>query len=62
MKIVERVLEGRIEELVNIDLMQFGFMSGRGTTDALFRVRRMQGEYRDKQKKLYMCFVDIECI
>ena len=35
-------------------------MPGRGTTDALFVVRRMQEEYRDKKKKLYMCFVDIE--
>ena len=40
--------------------MQFGFMPGRGTTDALFVVRRMQEEYRDKKKKLYMCFMDIE--
>ena len=35
-------------------------MPGRGTTDALFVVRRMQKEYRDKKKKLYMCFVDIK--
>ena len=34
MKIVERVLERRIRELVNIDSMQFGFMPGRRTTDA----------------------------
>ena len=40
--------------------MQFGFMPRRGTTDALFVVQRMQEEYRDKKKKLYMCFVDIE--
>ena len=40
--------------------MQFGLMPGRGTTDTLFVVRRMQEEYRDKEKKLYMCFVDIE--
>ena len=40
--------------------MQFGFMLGRGTTDALFVVQRMQEEYRDKKKKFYMCFVDIE--
>ena len=40
--------------------MQFGFMPGRGTTDALFVIQRMQEEYRDKKKKLYMCFVDIE--
>ena len=52
MKIIERVLERRIRELVNINSMQLGFMPGRGTTDALFVVRRMQEEYRDKKKKL----------
>ena len=55
MKIVEILLERRIRELVDIDSMQFGFMPGRGTTDALFVVRIMQEEYRDKKKKLYMC-------
>ena len=60
MKIVVRVLERRIRELVYIDSMQFGFMPGRGTTDALFEVRRMQEEYKDKKKKFYMCSVDIE--
>ena len=60
MKIVERVLKRRIRELVNFDSMQFGFMPGRGTTDALLVARRMQEEYRDKKKKLYMYFVDIE--
>ena len=52
MKIVKRGMERRIRELVNIDSMQFGFMPGRRTTDALFVVRRMQEEYRDKKKKL----------
>ena len=37
MKIIERVQE-RIRELINIDSMQFGFMPGRETTDALFVV------------------------
>ena len=60
MKIVERVLKRKIPELVNIDSMQFGFMPGREMIDALFVVRRMQEEYRDKKKMLYMCFVDIE--
>ena len=60
MKIVEPVLERRIRELVNIDSMQFGFMSEKETTEALFVMRRMQEEYRDKKKKLYMCFVDID--
>ena len=34
MKITERVLKRRIQELVNVDGIQFGFMPGRGMTDA----------------------------
>jgi hypothetical protein len=60
MKIVERVLEKRIRKLVNVDEMQFGFMPGKGTTDAIFILRRLQEEYRDKERKLYICFVDLE--
>ena len=37
-------------------------MPGRGMTDALFIVQRLQEEYRDKKKKLCTCFVDIEKI
>ena len=55
MKIVER-----IRESVNIDSMQFGFMPGNGMTGALLAAQRMQSEYMDKKKKLYMYFVDIE--
>jgi len=29
-------------EKVKIDTMQFGFMPGKGTTDAIFKVRQMQ--------------------
>ena len=43
-----------------IDEMQFGFMPGKGTTHALFNLRRMQEEFRGREKKLYMCFVDLE--
>ena len=39
--------------------MQFGFMPGKGTVDAIFIVKRMQEKYQ-KHKKLYMCFVDME--
>jgi len=28
--------------------------------DALFILRRMQEQYLDKKKKLYMCFVNLE--
>ena len=60
MKIVERVLENRIRKLVMIDEMQFGFMPEKGTTHAVFILRRMQEESRRKEKKLYMCFEDLE--
>ena len=46
--------------LVNLNEMQFGFMPGNKTVDAIFIVRRMQEEYQKKDKKLYMCFVDME--
>ena len=59
-KIVEGVLERRMQTLINLSKMQFGFMPGKGTVEAIFIVRRMQEEYQKKDKKLYMCFVDIE--
>ena len=32
MKVLERVIESRVRNIVAIDEMQFGFMSGKGTT------------------------------
>ena len=39
MKIIGKVLEKRIPELVNIDSMQFGFMPERGTTNAVYSAK-----------------------
>ena len=48
MKIIERVLEKRIKELVEVDDMHFGFIPKRGKTDDLFysekNARGIQGE------------------
>ena len=60
MKIVEKVLERRTRTLINLNEMKFAFMPGKGTLDAICFVRRMQEEYQKKDKKLYMCFVDME--
>ena len=35
-------------------------MPGKGTTQALFILRRIGEEFRGKEKKLCMCFVDLE--
>ena len=44
MKVLERVLGRRLRMKVNIDDMQCGFMSGKGTVDAIFIVRHLQEE------------------
>jgi len=41
-KVVERISEHRIQQEIDIDDMQFGFMKGTETTDAIFIVRQMQ--------------------
>ena len=58
MKVLERLLEKRLRRLVKVDQMQFGFMPG--TLDAIFILRRMQESYLEKNRKLYICFVDLE--
>jgi len=60
MKVVERISEHRIPQQIEVDDMQFGFMKGKGTTDAIFSVRQMQENFRVKGKKLYFGFVDLE--
>ena len=60
MKLLERVLDSYIRKMVNIDEMQFGFVPGRGTTDAIFIVRQLQEKYLGVNKPLYFAFVDLE--
>ena len=45
---------------VSIDNMQFGFMPGKGTTDAIFCMRQVQEKHKAKKKKQYYAFVDLE--
>ena len=51
MKILERIVEGLIRQLVSIDDSQFGFVPGRGTTDAIFVVRQLQEKYLAANKR-----------
>ena len=62
MKILERIVDGLIRQLVSIDDSQFGFIPGRGTTDAIFVVSQLQEKYRylAANKRLYMAFIDLE--
>ena len=48
LKVVERITEKTIRECIVIDDIQFGFMSGCGTTDAIFIVRQVQEKTKIK--------------
>ena len=51
MKIWERIIERRLREETTIGDEQFGFMPGRGRTDAIFAVRQLMEKYRGKTEK-----------
>ena len=40
--------------------MQFGFMPGSGTTDAIFILRQMLEKYLAKLRSIYFAFVDLD--
>ena len=40
--------------------MQFGFVPGKGTTDAIFIARQMQEKYASARKPLHFTLVDLK--
>ena len=60
MKVFERVIEKLLRETVTISKMQFGFMPGKGTNNAIFLVRQVQERFMNNKKTLYFAFVELE--
>ena len=60
LKVLEQTVEKHIREIISVDEMQFGFMPGVGTTDAIFIMRQLQEKYLAKRRNLYLAFVDLE--
>lgn len=60
MKILEKVIISRLQNTISIDEMQRGFVAGRSTMDAVFLVRQMQEQFLEKNRTLWMAFVDLE--
>ena len=52
-KLYEKVLDGRLSEVVDIDKMQYGFMPRRGTVDAVFVLRGLNEKLRAKNKLFF---------
>jgi len=53
MKVVERILEHRIRQQIEVDDMQLKFMKGKGTTDAIFE--------RPFVKRFALCYRSVVC-
>ena len=60
MKVWERIIEARPRHRVEISKQQYGFMQGKGTTDAMFALRMLMEKYRAGQRELHCIFVDLE--
>ena len=60
LKVIERIIEDLVRNIVKIDDMQFGFMPGRCTKDAIFISRKIQEAHIRKNWNLYFAFVDLE--
>jgi hypothetical protein len=60
MKVFERVVEKRVKSRIKLHDMQFGFRTGKSTTEAMFIVRQVQEKFIAKKKDLWMAFVDLE--
>ena len=60
MKIWEKIIEARLRDRVEISKPQYGFMPGKGTTDAMFALRMLMEKYRKGQGELHCIFVDQE--
>jgi len=60
MKLWERVIEGRLREIMEILENQFGFRSGRSTIEAIHLLRSLMECYRDRRKDFHMFLIDSE--
>ena len=59
-KVWERIIETRLRDRVEISKQQYGFMPGKGTTDAMFTLRILMEKYREGQRELHCVFMDLE--
>ena len=60
LKIIESILEKRLKKYIKIDHMQFGYMPGRGTVDAILILRQVQKKTLEGNRSQYWAFIDLE--
>ena len=59
MQIWERIIEAGIRDKVEINEQQYGFMSRKGTTNAMFALTMLMEKYREGLRELHCVFVDL---
>ena len=59
-KLSERIIKARIWKEVKIAEQQFGFISGRSTTDAIVCLRMLLEKWTERQKTVHCAFIDLE--
>ena len=52
---MKRIIEDIIWDVVNVDDIQFGFMSGLGTTNAIFILKQIQDKNTLKESQSLLC-------
>ena len=59
-KVMLKVLQGRLQQYVNHELsdVQAGFRKGRGTRDQIANICWITKKAREFQKNIYFCFTD----
>ncbi|VDO94808.1 unnamed protein product, partial [Heligmosomoides polygyrus] len=60
MKIFERIVDGRIRDIVQLSSNQCGFVAGCGTVDAIHAARLLIEKHREKQRPVHIAFLDLE--
>ena len=60
MKIWEKIIKARLRDRVEISKQQYEFMSGKGTTDAMFTLRMLTEKYREGQREFHCVFGDLK--
>ena len=59
-KILERIIDTRIRNLVNLSICQCGFQKGVGTSDAIFAMRQLIEKHRSINQTIHSAFLDLE--
>ncbi|XP_066947156.1 uncharacterized protein [Macrobrachium rosenbergii] len=60
LKVLGRILDERLREIVKIGKQQYGIMKGRETVDAIFIARQLQEKRLEGNQELYCAFIDLE--